>query len=137
MRKPEQRLWDAMRTACPPDILLDRIENVAGVGTADLFVKAKTAARSCWIELKAANLPKRAVTRVLGERGLSTEQINWHSRRQTFAVPTYVLLRDDSMQLYLISGIKALSINAMTQPELAAASLASSWGAVWEVLRSL
>lgn len=139
MRKPEQRLWDAMRKACPPDILLDRIENVAGEGTPDLFVKARTAKRSCWIELKVTTRPKRPTTQMLGDaKGLNVDQRNWHDiRANAFAVPTFVLVRDDSLQLYLVSGQRALSINGMTQHELAQHSLASSWGAVWTVLRSL
>jgi len=138
MRKPEQRVWDAMRANCPPDVLLDRIENLAGVGTPDLYAKAQKARRSCWIEMKATVRPKRAATPMMRSSGLSPEQINWHLRRHVeFGIPTFVLVRDDQLQIYLIEGAHAVDVNSLSQPQLAKLSLASSWGAVWTVLRGL
>ena len=56
---------------------MDRVENGVCDGMPD--VSAACAGVDIWIELKyMAGWPSRANTRVLGDRGLRPEQINWH-----------------------------------------------------------
>ena len=69
---------------------------------------------------------------------MQPEQINWHRiRNAEYGVPTFVVIRDEQRQLYVINGVHAERINEMTQPEASALSVASSFGALWEVMRSL
>jgi hypothetical protein len=77
MRKPEQQLWDVIRRSKPPDIWLERVENLVGEGTPDVHgCKRGTHA---WIELKArAALPKRMSTPLLTKVDFPHEQIGWH-----------------------------------------------------------
>jgi hypothetical protein len=77
MRKPEQRLWDRLRKAAVGKIYTERIENLVGVGRPDL--DTLVAGSFVPIELKQiAAWPVRVGTRVMGERGLSQVQKNWH-----------------------------------------------------------
>ena len=65
-----------MRRAIGKDVRLERIENVVGVGTPDVLACCHITA---FVELKAVDAPPvRETTRVLGDKGLSRDQRNWH-----------------------------------------------------------
>ena len=76
-RRPEQRLWDRLRAAAAGRLYTERIESVVGVGRPDL--DTLVSGSFVPIELKqVARWPARASTRVLGDKGLSQVQKNWH-----------------------------------------------------------
>lgn len=77
MRRPEQRLWDRLRKAAAGKIHTERVENIVGVGRPD--VDTLVSGSFVPIELKQIpGWPARAETRVLGDKGLSQVQKNWH-----------------------------------------------------------
>lgn len=79
-RKPEQKLWDRLREARPPGLLLERMENAVGEGRPDVDALFKGLVTPT--ELKRQPLlPAKIETPVFGDRkGLSVEQRNWHLR---------------------------------------------------------
>lgn len=135
MRLPEQRLWDTMRNNKPPGIVLERVENVVGVGTPDVYVQAMN--RATWVELKAPNAPKRESTRVMGDEGLRQEQKNWHIRASRLGLPTYVLIRERrAKRLWLLEGWHADDMNEYTAMRLTMAAAATTWPEIFEVLEN-
>jgi len=135
MRKPEQRLWDSMRRNNKKQlhtINLERVENVVTVGMPDIYVKYYSS--ECWVELKTCKLPKRETTRVLGDKGLSQDQINWHQKHNVYGLRSYILIKADK-KLFLLPNKYAERINDMTQIQLFLASQAMSWEQIFEVLR--
>jgi hypothetical protein len=85
VRKPEQRLADRVRRSIGHLVLIERIENVAGLGTPDACVLAQSGsarggARVTWTEHKVATEPAKVVTRLQYAHPLTTEQKNWHLR---------------------------------------------------------
>lgn len=126
MRKPEQRLWDRMREALDNKLRLERIENVVGVGTADVFSLAN--GRVTPVELKAVEgYPARAATRVLGDKGLSREQRNWHLSWRQHGGESLILIGVGSRDLFAVSGLHADEVNDMNAEELAQHSVAQTW----------
>ena len=76
-RRPEQRLWDKLRKAAAGRLHTERVENLVGVGRPD--VDTLVAGSFMPIELKQiAAWPARPTTRVLGDKGLTQVQKNWH-----------------------------------------------------------
>lgn len=134
MRAPEQRLWDAMRKNRPSGIWLQRVENLAAVGVPDVYYATRSG-RSGWIELKAVTLPKRSSTRVLGTQGLRTEQVAWHAKAVAFGVRSYVLIRDNELNLYLVMGDHASKLNDMNIDQLKTVSLTDSWQGIFLTLK--
>lgn len=132
MRKHEQRLWDTMKRHCPKDIRLERVENAVGEGTPDVhYMKAN---HFGWVELKAPKRPRKATTRLLGNEGLRPGQRNWHATAAHFKLPAYVLIRDDSGELFLLSCQDCEDVNEKTVDELRQLRLASTWEEIFEVL---
>lgn len=109
MRKPEQKVYDTMKKNAPTTAWLQRVENIVGEGMPDVYVSGPES--RCWVELKAAKQPVRGTTRLLGAKGLRQSQINWHLKAQTKNIRTYILIRDDAGNLYLIDGKHAASVN--------------------------
>lgn len=133
MRLQEQRLWDTLRRHRPPCVTLERVENVLGVGMPDVLVRAT--GFSTWVELKAPNAPQRDSTRLMGTEGLRPEQINWHLVSARYELPTFVLIRDNRLRLWLLPGALADTMNDMTADELTEHSLAGMWRDVYAVLQ--
>ena len=126
MRLKEQRLWDTMKRNAPPDVWIQRVENLVVAGMPDLFVAGPS--RTSWVELKAPTRPKRETTPLLGNKeGLNADQINWHLKAATRAVRSYVLIRDSAQQLYLVPGAHAREINHWTRHTLVLFSAADYW----------
>lgn len=131
-RLKEQRLYDALKAARPSDVRLERIENVVANGTPDVHVKVQGA--SCWLELKAPKRPKRETTRLLGNEGLNQDQLNWFFEAARFGLPAYVLIRDDSREIFLVPAAHCERINELTAAQLRAVSVAESLSGVYGVL---
>lgn len=133
MRKTEQRLWDRMREALGSKLRLERVENIVNVGTADVFSLAN--GRVTPVELKAVEgYPARATTRVLGDKGLSRDQRNWHLSWQQHGGSSIVLIGVGSRDLFAIPGSHADHINDMNAEELAQNSVAQNWQQLFIVL---
>ena len=128
MRKPEQKLWDTFRAKMGKELDLQRVENLVGVGMADVYV-GKTGE---WVELKAPTAPARASTRLLGNQGLNVDQINWHMKANRYrARSTWVLIRDSLGRLFLVSGQYADEMNEWNTMELYAHSEAEDWADIF------
>jgi len=135
MRKPEQKLWDAMKRENKKQlhvINLERVENMVADGTPDLY--AKYYGSDCWIELKAVSMPKRKSTRVLGNKGLNPYQINWHLKHHIYGLRSFILIKAGK-ELFLLPNKYTERINEMDQLQLFLASLAHDWEKIFEVLR--
>lgn len=123
MRKTEQRLWDRMRRALNGKARLERVENVVHVGTPDLLALVNGITTP--IELKAVeDYPARATTRVLGDKGLSNDQRNWHKDWQKWGGRSLIAVGVGSRDLFIIPGKRADDVNEMTAMQLAEASVA-------------
>lgn len=131
MRKEEQRVWDTMKRNAPADLWMERVENMVGDGMPDLWIGAR---RHCWVELKAAKMPKRATTPLLGADGLRTSQTNWHRKARARNLPVYTLTRDDQGGLYLVSCEHSDELNAMPAAVMAQHSIASNWVDIFKEL---
>lgn len=118
MRKPEQKLWDAMRRACPPWVWLERIENLVGAGIPDVR-GIGIGGREGWIELKAVPMPRRESSMLLGAAGCRVSQVGWHLRQASFGGRSYVLVRAAGHHLFLVPGRKADLINGWSVEEFA------------------
>ena len=116
MRKEEQRLWNTMRNNKPRRILLNRVENYVGAGMPDVYLRSLGLA--VWVELKSPTAPKKVTTRLLGDQGLSVEQINWHLESASLELPTWILIRDSLKRLWVAPGRMAVVINELTAVEL-------------------
>jgi len=126
MRKVEQRLWDRMREALGNKLRLERVENIVSVGTADVLSLAN--GRVTPVELKAVEAyPARASTRVLGDKGLSREQRNWHLSWRHHGGESLILIGVGSRDLFVVPGLHADDVNDMNAQELAQHSVAQTW----------
>lgn len=134
MRLPEQRFWDRARRALVPALHIERIENVVGEGTPDIWVLAPSG-RVTPVELKAVQgWPKRATTRVLGRDGLNRAQRNWHLRwRQAGGVSAVLVGVGGNLQ-YLFPGHLHDEINELTQQQFLDLNAASDWAGIENVL---
>lgn len=125
-RFKEQKLWDAMKRNLPKSFWMQRIENVVGEGIPDVYVAAPRG-KYAWVELKAPIAPKKATTRLLGTEGLRKSQINWHIKAARKGTRSFILIRDDVNNMFLIPSYLADKINEMTAGELQAVSVADTW----------
>ena len=133
MRKPEQRLWDRMRAAkvAAPSVRLERIENLVGAGTPDVI--ALRSGQVTWVELKSVdNFPTKATTRVLGAKGLSVAQRNWHYEWYAQQGRSVILVGVAHAQIYTIPGFLADAVNEMSRTELGKNSIADSWTTLFD-----
>lgn len=126
MRKKEQKVWDAMKGKAPFNFWLQRVENLVGDGIPDVHIMNNV---GCWlwVELKAAILPKRETSKMLGTDGLRQSQINWHVKAASKMARAYILTRDDKGGLYLHHCSIAKRFNDLTVTEFREESIASTW----------
>jgi hypothetical protein len=132
MRKKEQRLWDRMRAAksAAPSVRLERIENLVGVGTPDVI--ALRSGQVTWVELKSVDaFPVKATTRVLGAKGLSTAQRNWHYEWHAHEGRSLILVGVGTINIYAIPGFLADAVNEMSRLDLEKHSIANDWTALF------
>lgn len=128
MRLPEQRFWDRTRARLQEEFRLERIENLAGVGTPDVLATARTTGRTTLIELKAVvELPKRATSKVLGRAGLSQDQKNWHMDFVRAKGRAYILVGIGSHDQILIEGRWADHVNDWCLFDLKSHAIAFDW----------
>lgn len=134
MRKTEQRLWDRMRAkAVEPRVRLERIENLVSVGSPDVI--AIKNGQVTWIELKAVEtFPAKADTRVLGAKGLSVAQRNWHYQWYANDGASLILIGVGPGIIYAIHGFLADGVNEMSRGELEKHSVAKDWVALFDYL---
>ena len=127
MRKQEQRLWDRMRAkAVAPRVRLERIENLVNVGTPDVI--ALSHGQVTWIELKAVGaFPVKAATRVLGVKGLSVSQRNWHYGWYAEGGRSLILIGVGPTTIYAIPGFLADAVNDMPRGDLEKYAVAVDW----------
>lgn len=134
MRLKEQKVWDSMKRNAPKTgVVMERIENVVGDGIPDVLVGVRPE-RWTFVELKAAICPKRSSTPLMGKDGLRPSQVNWHIKAASLQLPSWVLIRDDQMNLYLIPGKLAADMNDYTMSECRQHSAASNWKEIFEVI---
>lgn len=133
-RKPEQLVWDAMSAYFKkhPGLWLERVENVVADGQPDVRVASHCHIKE--VELKAAKIPARADTPLLGKKGLRVSQVSWHRKAAIYGLPVFTLIRDDRKRLYLVHCMHAQDINNMTVEQLRAVSLAEDWAGIYKVL---
>lgn len=94
---------------------MDRVENGVIEGMPDVSTTA--AGIDVWIELKyVAKWPSRANTRVLGDKGLRAEQVNWHLRHKRAGGRSYILM-GIGKEIYLADGMFAKEINGWVSEE--------------------
>ena len=135
MRLPEQRFWDRTRARLQWDFLLERIENLAGVGTPDVLATARATGRTSLVELKAVvALPTRLSTRVLGRAGLSQVQKNWHLDFARAKGKAYILVGVGPYRQFLVPGAHADSVNEWNIVQLQDNALATEWPDIKSIL---
>lgn len=131
MRKTEQKLWDRFRRNCGPHVRLERIENVVGVGMPDVLTCCRITA---FVELKAVEAPPaRATTRVLGDKGLSQDQKNWHKNWAQWGGTSFILIGVGA-RIFMLRGSLGDRVNDMTMEELQSAAAATDWLRVAQLL---
>ena len=101
-RKKEQRVWDAMKNHCPPNVRLERVENGLAAGLPDVHGISMSLTR--WFELKHLDVPKLASTPMVKNDTFEVDQVKWHKIYAHFGGTSFAVARDDEMQLYLIPG---------------------------------
>ena len=134
MRKAEQKVWDAMRRAAPPEAWLQRVENLVADGMPDVYCAGGR--REAWVELKAARLPKRATTRLQMGEGVRQSQVNWHLKATSKGVQSFILIRVEERRSepLLIVGWLAQLVNDFTYDEAREAALAIGWRGIFNLL---
>lgn len=140
MRYKEQKLWDAMRSNTSPATRLERLENTAGTGTPDVMALSAGVVTFC--ELKAViELPRRKTTRVLGEKGLSVAQKNWHmtwNQNNGRALVVVGIGQGQLRQHVAVWASHADHVNDMTYTDLLTAACCAGVGSgFWGKLESI
>lgn len=121
MRKTEQRLWDRMRkhaaAAADRRVRLERVENLVGVGMPDVLAIYR--GQVTWCELKSVDaFPARDTTRVLGPKGASVAQRNWHHDWYLHGGRSIIVVGVGTSFLVAIPGFLADAVNEMSRQEL-------------------
>ena len=134
-RKPEQRLWDRLRRAAAGRVYTERIENLVGVGRPD--VDTLVSGSFVPIELKhVAAFPARATSQVLGSRGLSVAQRNWHLQWRQWGGRSLIVVGVGD-EVFAFCGMAADNINHYTPTQFRAAALATGLVATVDLLVEL
>jgi hypothetical protein len=134
-RRPEQRLWDRLRKVAAGRLHTERIENVVGVGRPD--VDTLVAGSFVPIELKQVpEWPKRATTRVLGDRGLSQVQKNWHLSWRRWGGTSLIVVGVGD-EVFAFNGATADYVNEYNTREFRAAAMIVGLEAVVDMLVKL
>jgi hypothetical protein len=125
-----------MRKVAPNDWWLQRIENMVGDGIPDVHV-TPSSGRDCWVELKHG-LRARTGKRFLRSdtTKVRVSQVNWHLKAGQMRLRSFILIRDDSLQLWLFRGFLAERISTMTLEEAESLTLARTWIGVFGVMQN-
>lgn len=120
-RRPEQRLWDRLRKVAANRLYTERIENLVGVGRPD--VDTLVAGNFMPIELKQiAAWPARPSTKVLGNKGLSQVQKNWHLNWRRWGGSSLIVVGVDD-EAFAFSGATADHVNEYNTAQFRAAAM--------------
>ena len=120
-RRPEQRLWDRLRKVAAGKLYTERIENVVGVGRPD--VDTLVSGNFMPIELKQiAAWPARPTTRVLGNKGLSQVQKNWHLTWRRWGGSSLIVVGVGD-EVFAFNGATADHVNEYNTREFPAAAM--------------
>jgi hypothetical protein len=132
MRKPEQRLYDAMKRNC---VRLERIENGVNTGTPDVHCIRCATPRglTVWIELKVVTTPKRVTTPLIKRDRMRRDQIAWHLSYASAGGRSFILARDQARELYLFPGALALELCDMPYGRCVLDHHIESWTKLFEV----
>lgn len=120
-RRPEQRLWDRLRKVAAGKLHTERIENIVGVGRPD--VDTLVAGSFVPIELKQIERwPARANTRVLGDKGLSQVQKNWHLIWRRWGGTSLIVVGVED-EVFAFSGATADHVNEYNTAQFRSAAM--------------
>ena len=86
----ESSLWKWLKKASSKDIYLERIENIASPGFADVFGYHKSYG-AFFIELKQCKKPLRITSKLLFD--IRKAQIVWHRRMTSAGANTWLLIK--------------------------------------------
>ena len=121
MRRPEQRLWDRLRKAAAGRLHTERIENLVGVGRPDIDTLVHGSFVP--IELKYVDdWPMKEETRVLGNKGLSQVQKNWHLNWRSWG-GTSIIVVGVNNEVFAFNGATADYINEYNTAEFRSAAM--------------
>lgn len=124
MRKPEQRVYDTMKSNCADGVRLERIENGVGSGIPDVHCLRGGVTR--WVELKALRRPKRGSTPMFKKKTMRREQVAWHLSYNSAGGRSFILVRDDKRVLYLFPGHLASELSEFSY-DACAKFIVMSW----------
>jgi hypothetical protein len=134
MRKPEQLLYDALRRNKPEDALIERIENQLTEALPDVYIRFRRG-HAVWVELKATRLPKRASTPLLRATDFRTGQEAWHKQHWAMEHESWILVRDDKLQLYLAPGNEACALYIANSARINTLyGHGRNWEMVWDIM---
>lgn len=120
-RLPEQRLWDRLRKAMAGRLYTERIESVVSSGRPDL--DTLSSGSFVPIELKQiADWPARPQTKVLGRKGLSTKQKNWHLAWRQWGGVSLIVVGVGN-EVFTFNGATADHINEYNTAQFRAAAM--------------
>lgn len=130
MRLKEQRLWDRLSANLKHRTLwLRRIENRVGEGDPD--VNALCNGIFTAIELKSVeSWPVRDATPVLGRKGLSVAQRNWHMKCKQHRGRSIIVVGVGGEIILAVDGSWHDQINHMTRPEMLREAFAVGYGEI-------
>lgn len=135
MRKPEQRLWDRLRKAAEGRVHTERIENLVGVGRPD--VDTLVAGNFVPIELKyVAAWPIRESTRVLGDKGLTQVQKNWHLNWRNWGGHSMIVV-GVADEVFAFNGATADNVNEYTTSQFRNAAMIVGLNGIIDVLEGM
>lgn len=121
MRRPEQRLWDRLRKAAAGRLHTERIENLVGVGRPDIDTLVHGSFVP--IELKCVDdWPMKEDTKVLGRKGLSQVQKNWHLNWRSWGGTSMIVVGVGN-EVFAFNGATADYINEYNTAEFRSAAM--------------
>lgn len=120
MDRRERAFWNRVRPCLSKKVFVRRIENAVMSGEPDVFLLKD--GKAAWVELKYAEVPVRASSKLLGKGAIRTDQINWHLEYAWKGGTSYILIGTDELD-YLLPGKMADVLNDMPMDEIEAAAL--------------
>jgi len=131
-RKPEQKLWDRLRKAARGKLYTERIENLVSVGRPD--VDTLMNGSFVPIELKqVVRWPARPGTRVLGTKGLSQQQKNWHLAWRKWGGTSIIVVGVED-EVFAFNGATADHVNEYNTREFRSAAMVIGLNEVVDLL---
>lgn len=121
-RLPEQRLWDRLRKAAANRLYTERIENLVSVGRPDV----DTLVNGSFVPMELKYVPRwpaRQKARVLGDKGLSMAQCNWHLNWRRWGGRSLIVVGVQD-EVFTFGGSMADYVNDYNTAQFRAAALA-------------